>query len=182
MNARDALRLIAAAVPAGAGGTWADLGAGTGTFTKALVRRLGPGGRIYAVDRDARALASLERWAKSDAPNVTTVVADLADPFELPGLGCAALDGILLANTLHFFADVAGVLGPLASRVRSGGRVVVIEYGRRPASRWVPHPVSIERLATIASAVGLSAPVVVATMRSAFGGHLYAATTERLPL
>ena len=38
------------------GGTWADVGAGSGAFTLALADLLGPGGRIVAVDRDAAAL------------------------------------------------------------------------------------------------------------------------------
>ena len=41
-------------------GTWADLGTGNGTFTRALVNLVGPR-RIYAVDSDARAMAELMR-------------------------------------------------------------------------------------------------------------------------
>jgi hypothetical protein len=44
-------------------GTWADIGAGDGTFTRALVKVLGREATIYAVDRDEGALASLRRWA-----------------------------------------------------------------------------------------------------------------------
>src|SRR5690348_3116034 len=50
MDAQEAERLIAPAVPAGPA-VWADFGAGDGTFTRALAERLGPGSRIYAVDR-----------------------------------------------------------------------------------------------------------------------------------
>jgi precorrin-6B methylase 2 len=40
--------------------TWADLGAGSGAFTQALASLVGPGAVIYALDRDERALRSLE--------------------------------------------------------------------------------------------------------------------------
>src|SRR5919197_1039767 len=100
MKIADAASLIAAAVPRHTG-VWADLGAGDGTFTRALGRLLGPGSRIYAVDRDRAALASLER-AGLDGITVTTVAADLTRLATLPGVAACTLDGVLLANTLHF--------------------------------------------------------------------------------
>lgn len=60
MNVTEAVEPIAAAIP-GRGGTWADLGAGDGTFTRALAGLLGPDGRIYAVDCDAKAVESLRQ-------------------------------------------------------------------------------------------------------------------------
>ena len=179
MNTRDAVRLIAGAVPRGTG-TWADIGAGDGTFTRALVERVGPRGRIYAVDRDARAVETLERWATKDAPNVIPVVADFSDPLDLPGLADRMLDGMLLANVLHFVRDADAVLARLAARLRPGGRVVLVEYDRRRASRWVPHPIPAARLPALAASAGLSTPVITATRPSAYGGILYVAAADRL--
>ena len=170
MDTPDAVALLAGAVPRQAG-TWADLGAGTGTFTRALVELLGPNARIYAVDRDARAVATLSRWARKAAPNVIPVVADITGAFDLPGLPAPQLDGVLLANALHFVGDGEAVLRRLAKWVRPGGRVVVIEYDQPAATRWVPYPIPPARLA---------APVVTATRPSAFGGTLYVAAAERL--
>lgn len=179
MKPSDAVTLIAGAVPRDAG-TWADVGAGEGTFTRALTERLGPNSRIYAVDRDARAVAALQRWAAKDASNVIPVAADFRGPFDLPGLVEPGLDGMLLANTLHFVLDADVVLRRLATWVRPGGRIVVVEYDRRAASRWVPYPVPPARLTVLAAFAGLSGPVITATRRSAFGGTLYVAATERL--
>jgi ubiquinone/menaquinone biosynthesis C-methylase UbiE len=178
VNPRDAVELIRAAMPRPAG-TWADLGAGDGTFTRALVELLGPESRIYAVDRDARALAALERWAKAAAPNVIAVRADFTRSFEMQGLADAAFDGMLFANALHYVRDAGAVLARLAQRLRPGGRVVIVEYDRRPASRWVPHPIPAERLPALAAAAGLSSPVVTGRRRSAFGGNLYVAAADR---
>jgi SAM-dependent methyltransferase len=174
----EAVALIAGAVPRRPG-TWADLGAGDGTFTRALVQLLGPKSRIYAVDRDARAIAAIKRWAARAAASVTTVVADFTRPFDIPGLEEPRLDGILLANALHFVPDAAVALERLSAWVRPGGRVVVVEYDRRAASRWVPYPIPFARLVALTASAGLSAPVITATRPSAFGGILYTAAAER---
>jgi SAM-dependent methyltransferase len=140
VNPREAAALIASTVE-DRGGTWADIGAGEGTFTRALVQLLEPGSRVYAVDNDANALRGLEQWAARAKANVIPVVADFADPFEFPDLGQQLLDGMLTANALHFVRDPGAVLARLVERVRPGGRVVVIEYDRRRATRWVPYPI-----------------------------------------
>lgn len=108
------------------------------------------------------------------------VRADFTRPFDLPGLEEPRLDGILLANALHFVADAGVVLGRLAAWVRPGGRVVLVEYERRPATRWVPYPIPVARLAELATSAGLSTPVITATRPSAFGGVLYVAAADRL--
>ena len=179
MNTSEAVELIRGAIPRG-GGTWADLGSGDGTFTRALVELLGPGSRIYAVDRNATAIAALRRWVAKGESRVIPVVADFTLPFDLPGPDKMTLDGMLLANALHFVAEAESVLARLAARLRPGGRVVIVEYDRRPASRWVPYPVPAERLPALAAAAGLSTLVIKAKRASAFGGNLYVAVAERL--
>ena len=173
MDAREAERLIEPAVPSGAG-VWADFGAGDGTFTRALVARLGPGARVFAVDRDARALAALERVA-----GVTSVRADLKQPFELPGAPPGTLDGLLLANTLHFMRDPPAVLARLVAWLRPGGSAVLIEYDQRSPSRWVPHPIDAADLPALFESAGLEPPRIVARADSAFGGEMYVAVGRR---
>jgi SAM-dependent methyltransferase len=155
------------------------LGAGDGTFTRALVELLGPGSRIYAVDRDARALAGLERWAKRETDGVIAVEADFASSFTLPGVVMPGLDGLLFANALHFVRDAESVLARLAGWLLPGGRVVFVEYDRRAASRWVPYPIPRAWLTALATSAGLSSPIVTATRPSAYGGDLYVAYAER---
>src|SRR5688572_20981229 len=171
MNSADALQLLEGAVPAEPG-TWADLGAGDGTFTAALARRLGPGSRIFAVDRDAGALRHLMRRERPAAIDVIPVVADFTTAFSLPHLDGGALDGALLANALHFVREPGPLLARLADRLRAGGHMVIIEYDRRRANPWVPFPVTAERLAPLATEAGLTPPVVTARKPSAFGGDL----------
>lgn len=174
MNERDAAALIRAAVPVAPGATWADLGAGTGVFTRALAAILGPGSRVFAVDADERALASL-RAPASGAVAVTVRRADVTAPLGLP-----PLDGVVMANVLHFIPDAAAELALVAAQLAPGGRLVLVEYeGRRP-SRWVPYPVSFADFHRLAPGAGLSPPRLVATRASAFGGELYVAVADRL--
>ncbi len=179
MNTGDARALISGAVPRRPG-TWADLGAGNGTFTRALAELLGRDSRIYAVDHDARAIAALARWAPNAVVHVIPVAADFTQPFDLPGLGETGLDGMLLANALHFVRDADAALARLAGWLRPGGRVVFVEYDRRAASRWVPYPIPASRLPGLAASAGFSAPAITAARPSAFSGVLYVAVAERL--
>ena len=159
-----------------------DVGAGDGAFTRALVQRLGPRSQVYAVDADAKALAKLGQWANREGASVIPVVADFTRGFELPGLEQRPLDGILAANALHYVPDPAKVLAQLIGRLRPGGRVVLIEYDRRRATRWVPYPIDMERLPDIAAHAGLTSPTIEGTRPSMYGGVLYVAAMDRPPL
>ncbi|MFL5541069.1 MAG: class I SAM-dependent methyltransferase [Longimicrobiaceae bacterium] len=177
MNERDAAALIRAAVPMAPGATWADLGAGTGVFTRALAAILGPGCHVFAIDADERALASL-RASVPGAGGAAAVTVRRADV--TASLGLPPLDGVVMANVLHFIPDAAAELALAAAQLAPGGRLVLVEYeGRRP-SRWVPYPVAFADFQRLAPAAGLSPPRLVATRPSAFGGELYVAAAERV--
>jgi ubiquinone/menaquinone biosynthesis C-methylase UbiE len=174
---REAIALIGAAVVE-TGGVWADLGAGSGVFTRALASLLGPAGTVYAVDRDAAALRDLARTGgrAATAATIQTVVGDFGEPLELP-----ALDGILVANALHYvpYADQPAVMRRVASMLTDGAPIVVVEYDRRHANRWVPYPITPDALATAARAAGLGVPRVLATQPSQYGGTIYSAVVRR---
>ena len=170
MDLNDAIDLIR---PAVAGRRWADLGAGTGLFTRALVALLGPDAEIVALDRDAVALRTLRRHVDG----VRTVQGDLTD---LPAsLGDETFDGAVLANALHFVPDAAEVLAAVAPHLAPDGRVVVVEYDRQRASRWVPHPLPPERLAEVAANAGFEPPLEIGRRPSSFGGTLVASVLTR---
>ncbi len=180
MNAEDAASLLATAVTA-RGGMWAEFGAGEGTFTRALAELLGPDSRIYAIDRQYVADA-LTRWTESLESTVIALRADFSRPLELHDIGPAMLDGILLANALHFVRDAEVVLARLAGALKPGGAAVLIRYDRRAANRWVPYPIPISRLPALAHAAGLTPLEITATRPSAYGGQLYVARATRLNL
>jgi len=126
---------------------WADLGCGDGTFTRALAACLPAGSRIHAVDRDASALRAIPNRVGGVA--VTTVVHDVtADDLPL-----SDLDGVLIANALHYVRDQAGWLTRLRGRLRRL-RVLLVEYDSARANRWVPYPVPLVRAEALLAAAG----------------------------
>ena len=144
-----ALDLIRAGVTS-TGGTWADLGAGSGVFTRALAELLGPSGQVYAVDRQpGRAAATNERWAET-AP----IQADFTKPLTAP-LEPNALDGILMANALHFVRRHEYTLGKIVRYLKPGGTFLLVEYDLTTGSPWIPFPVPFEHFKTLAPRIGL---------------------------
>jgi trans-aconitate methyltransferase len=175
---REMVNLIRGGVPA-TGGTWADLGAGTGNFTWALAELLGPTATIYALDRDARAVVAQERRLRDDSPAAMVLPrqADVLHPLGLP-----PLDGILAANLLHFVRDQSGLLQRLRTELRPGGRLLVVEYEQALPIPWVPHPLPFARLASLAHEAGFQPPAQVGTRRSPSSGRvLYAAAAASPP-
>ena len=174
MKAADAESLISGGV-ARAGGVWADLGAGSGTFTRALAALLGTGGVIYAVDRGGSTLSPSAPVASGlgspsgEASGSAEVVPLLGDFRE--SLPLADLDGLVMANSLHFIAtdEQQAVVDRVSSYLRSGGVFVLVEYDQRRGSPWVPYPVPRQRFEQLAQAAGLAAAREIGRRRSRFG-------------
>jgi trans-aconitate methyltransferase len=171
MDDSDARKFIAGAVGT-TGNTWADIGAGTGTFTRALRSLLPAGGsRVYAIDRDTSAIEALAGIGEGVIP----IQADFTDDLSLP----EPLDGLLLANALHFVPDAASVLGRLVKLMKQGGRVVIVEYDRRAANPWVPSPIASSKWPDLAREAGLVDPTITARRKSEYAGELYVAVAHR---
>ena len=173
---REALDLIRPALTANAGGTWADFGAGSGTFTRALAALLGDSAKVIAVERDRAALRDLHQVrTPAGSAAIQVVENDITQLHLVDYLATSHLDGALFANVLHFIREVEQVLDRLRSFMTPGARIVIVEYDQRSASRWVPFPLPMHRLQTVAEAVGLSEPVEVGRRKSRYQGDLYCA-------
>jgi SAM-dependent methyltransferase len=172
----DAIELLRPAIDPAAS-TWADLGAGVGTFTEALASILDRDSRILAVDSDRDAIAALETVADRTPPHGRIVVAmgDIEKPHDIATLVAMAPDGVLLSNVLHYLRNPAIALRSIGEIIRPDGRIVIIEYDRESGNRWVPYPLAPERLAGIAAMAGLSDPRVVARRPSRYQGDMYCA-------
>jgi SAM-dependent methyltransferase len=176
MDHADHVRLIEGGVRDHPG-TWADLGSGHGAFTLALADILGPGGAIVSVDRDASALAAQRSEMSRRFPHarVDYLVADFTEPMTLP-----SLDGIVMANSLHFVRDTDkdAVLERILSHLRPGGRFVMVEYDADAGNQWVPYPLSFRTWRRRAPTVGLTEPREIGRVPSRFLGAIYSALAE----
>jgi ubiquinone/menaquinone biosynthesis C-methylase UbiE len=153
-------------------GSWADLGAGEGAFTLALADLLGPGAHITAVDRDAGSLRGLlaEMGRRFPGTGLDVVVADFTRPLSL-----SSLDGIVMANSLHFVRDKSPVLARVRQMLRPGGSLIVVEYGSDRGNPWVPHPFSYKRWEQMAAGAGFESTRLLATVPSRYLGSMYSA-------
>jgi ubiquinone/menaquinone biosynthesis C-methylase UbiE len=175
MDHRDHVGLLREGVLGGGRG-WADLGSGEGAFTLALADLLGPTGSIHTVDRDGRALEVQVRTLRDAFPSVrvTPLVADFTMPLELP-----PLDGIVMANSLHFERDKLAVLRLIGDYLRPGGRLVLVEYDTDQGNPWVPFPLSFRSWTTLAAEAGFGQTQRLASVPSRFLGSIYSALSVR---
>jgi ubiquinone/menaquinone biosynthesis C-methylase UbiE len=148
------------------GGRWADLGAGEGAFTLALADLLGPEGHIVAVDKDARALRAIGH-------GIETRVADFTKPLDLHDL-----DGVVMANSLHYMRDKQPVLQSVRAMLRPGGRLIIVEYGADRGNPWVPYPFTYSRWETMAARAGFKNTRLLKTVPSRWLGSMYSAATD----
>lgn len=155
------------------GGAWADLGAGSGAFTLALRELVGAEASIYAVDRDQPRLEELERaWRKrfGDTTGLHLLEADFRRALHLP-----ALDGVLMANSLHFYRDKQSVLKHVGSFLKPEGMLLLVEYNVDAGNLWVPYPLSSKTYEILAPQAGFNAPRLLGTHPSNFLRGFYAA-------
>ena len=102
--------------------TIADIGAGTGYFSRRLARHVR---KVYAVDIDAKLLDMLRKNAPA---NVETVLAAPDDP-KLPD---RSLDTVFFCDVLHHIENRPAYYAKLAKALKPGGRIVNIDFHKKP--------------------------------------------------
>jgi len=102
------------------GEAFADLGCGPGSYALEAAHRVGPRGRVWALDQDRSMLAGVQAEARSrHLTQLCTVRADLGET--LP-LRTASLDLCLLATAL----TTGPLLGEIRRILRPGGRLALL--------------------------------------------------------
>jgi trans-aconitate methyltransferase len=150
MTVQQAIDLIgAAALPARQPQYWADLGCGAGLFTTALAQLLPTGSTVYGVDTHPgiRQQDIPSSGRQQDRPtSIIPITADFVkDPLDLP-----VLDGILMANSLHYVKDKPSLIQKLRSHLHPDSPLLIVEYDTdRPVPVWVPYPISYDALARL---------------------------------
>jgi ubiquinone/menaquinone biosynthesis C-methylase UbiE len=130
---------------------WADLGSGNGLFTAALSNLLADGSTLYAIDKNEVAFNEMEPLARGR--KLTKIKRDFTK--DLSDLG--QLEGIVIANALHYVPDARTFLSRLKNFVKPAGRLIVVEYDRTSANPWIPYPISFDVLTNLAKHCGFTA-------------------------
>jgi len=160
------------------GASFADFGAGSGAFTLALRELLGLSAYLYAIDRDKAKLKSLEQAHRSifgNEKNLQLIHGNFMDDLDIP-----PLDGILMANSLHFFKFKEKILRHVGDFLKPDGSLLVIEYNTDRGNTWVPHPLSYETFHDLALRSGFKEPRLLAKKPSSFLGKFYSALAKKV--
>jgi len=124
------------------GSTVADLGAGVGYFSFRMARRVGPEGKVLAIDLQPEMVQGVrERAGREGIGNVEAILATEKDP-HLPAGG---VDLVLMVDVYHELADPSPVMAAAAKALLPAdgksppGRLVLVEYrGEDPAVPILP--------------------------------------------
>lgn len=135
----------------------ADVGAGSGFYTRRLARAVAPDGVVYANDIQPEMLAALR--ANAERERITNIVPILGTETD-PKLPKGALDWVLLVDVYHELQQPQPILEAIRASLKPGGRVALVEYREttervRPDHRmtkeqvlaeWVPAGFRLERV------------------------------------
>jgi ubiquinone/menaquinone biosynthesis C-methylase UbiE len=124
---------------------WADLGCGSGTFSYALASLLPEGSNIICVDKETQKIDPVYkdnslRFKKADIQQVN---------FDLN-----TLSGVLIANALHYIKDQEAFIEQVNKFLRADATWIIVEYDTTTPNRWVPYPVSFNRLEELYKSYG----------------------------
>jgi ubiquinone/menaquinone biosynthesis C-methylase UbiE len=114
----------------------ADMGAGTGLFTRLFAKAVGPDGQVYAVDIAPKFLEHIQKTAReAGLKNVTPVLCN-QDSADLPP---NSVDLIFVCDTYHHFEFPQRTLASLHRALKPGGRLIVVDFIREPGKSrdWI---------------------------------------------
>jgi ubiquinone/menaquinone biosynthesis C-methylase UbiE len=107
----------------------ADLGAGTGYFSRLLSTAVGADGTVFAVELEPNLVTHLrDRAEREGTRNVVPVLASADDPRLPAGL----LDVVLVVDTYHHVDDRIAYFRNLRHALRASGRVAIVDWEKRP--------------------------------------------------
>ena len=150
---------------------WEDLGCGSGTFTYALAGHLSKGSKLSAIDRNMQKLLN--------SYNQVTIDFIKAD-FENDDLNLSSLNGILLANALHFVKDKMTLIQKLERYFEQGNeKWIIVEYDHSFPNQWEPYPISFNELKSLFRQFGYSKIKKTGERKSVFGGTMYSAVITK---
>lgn len=142
--------------------TWADLGAGSGLFTAALSTLIMSGSTIYSIDKDATVLTHIK------IPTREIILKRVVMDFINDPLVIEPLDGIIMANALHFVKNKLDFLENVKRALKSKSTLLIVEYDREKANPWVPYPISFRQLKQITIGNGFTSIKMIGSTPSKY--------------
>jgi ubiquinone/menaquinone biosynthesis C-methylase UbiE len=157
-------------------GIWADLGSGEGAFTFALADLTDQKAEIYSIDKSNHSLKQQQREFESKFPftKINFIKADFTKPLDLP-----PLDGILMANSLHYVKDQKSFLKNIKQYLKPGGKLILVEYNVDKGNYWVPFPLSFDTFEKLVEEAGFKETKLIGQIPSSFLNEIYAAETTK---
>ena len=119
-----------------AGMSIADVGAGTGLFTRLFAQRVGEPGKVYAVDTSPNFVDNILHIANQQGlNNITGIVSTQLDT-KLPQ---QSVDLVFVCDTYHHFEYPQTMLASIHKALKENGQLVVIDFIKQPgiSSDWV---------------------------------------------
>lgn len=170
MQLTEAIELISTnyLVEQGKSSVWADLGCGSGLFTKALGHYLKQRSVIYGIDKNN----SLKHETTNNGVEIIPVQSD----FVTDTLNLKNINGILLANSLHYVKDKISFLKKCKTYLADDAYFLIVEYDTDiPVFKWVPYPVNFSSLVILFKEIGFSSSRKLGERASAYRrGNMYA--------
>lgn len=128
-SSNDEISRLAKLMDWKSGDTFADIGAGDGTYAIAALAIVGPTGKVFATELDDKKLATLQREAKDRALKNFTVLAAHEKDTNLPDACC---DTILLRRVYHHLTAPNEMDASLLRSLKPEGKLTIIDFPPRP--------------------------------------------------
>lgn len=127
---------IIAAAKVQPGSIVADVGAGTGLFTRLLAKEIGPEGTVVAVDIAKQFVDHVVRSSREQGLTNVRGQVCLQDSVELPS---ESVDLVFICDTYHHFEFPYRTMRSIWRALKPGGRVVLVEFHREEgtSSDWI---------------------------------------------
>jgi ubiquinone/menaquinone biosynthesis C-methylase UbiE len=134
-DAFDHRKEVVAALGIKEGMAVADVGAGTGLFTRMFSPLVGPKGKVYAVDISEEFVLHVEKLAQEQKMENIVGVVCKADSVELPP---NSVDLVFICDTYHHFEFPHKTMRSIHKALKPMGQVVLIDFHRIPgkSSEW----------------------------------------------
>jgi predicted methyltransferase len=114
----------------------ADIGAGTGLFTRLIAKEVGPTGKVYAVDIAQEFLDHIAKTCKDQKIDNVKTVRCTQTSSELPA---GSIDAAFVCDTYHHFEFPYRTLASIHRALKPGGQLIVIDFKRvkGESSDWI---------------------------------------------